>query len=126
MVRLPWWGSDEEGDDGPTPAQDIGHDPVVACEFSRSSLFVYEDHVHIERAGGSNFEDRSIPLDEVTGVEFSEGITVGYLQVVQDGFHNDRTGFLQAPVDANTCHFSRGDRECAREARDAILGRATG
>ncbi|PSQ17484.1 hypothetical protein BRD00_07175 [Halobacteriales archaeon QS_8_69_26] len=131
MVRLPWGGSDEDGDDDDDdlepenpPEGVVRLEPVVACEFDHVTLFVYDDHVHVERPDGSKFEDKSIPLDEVTGVEFAEGIVVGYLQVCQVRFENDGTAMFKTPVDANTCHFRRGSRECAKRARDAILERA--
>jgi hypothetical protein len=128
MVRLPWRSDpdpDPDDEDEGTPG-DLDVAPVVDCSFQDGTLLVYEDHVHIERPDRSRFDDRTVPMDEITGVEFDSGITIGYLQVRQVGFESDSPGFLSDPVDANTVHFGRTERGCATDARDAILERATG
>ncbi|PSQ02308.1 hypothetical protein BRC92_09220 [Halobacteriales archaeon QS_4_69_31] len=121
-IDLPWRGDSEgeDGDEGPHP------DAIVACEFQDGTLAVFEDEVVIERVPRSKFLDKTIPLSEVTGVEYEGGITVGFLQVTQRGVETDSEGFLSDPIDENTLHFSRGGRACAKEARDAILERAGG
>lgn len=124
MVRLPW-RSDPEEDDTPNDEEGLGVEPVVSCSFQDGTIRVYEDHVHIERPDRSRFEDRTVPMDKITGVEFSGGITIGYLQVRQRGFDHDSPGLLSDPIDANTVHLGRTERGCATDARDAILERAT-
>ena len=57
---------------------------------------------------------------------FATGLTIGYLQVERAGVEGDTAGLLSDPVDEGTVHFGRGQRDCAREARDAILERAGG
>jgi hypothetical protein len=99
---------------------------VVVCEFQDGTIAVYDDRVVIERVSRSKFDDRTIPLEEVTGVDYSKGITIGYLQVQQTGFDASSGGLLSDPVDENTVHFGRDGRDCASEARDAILERASG
>ena len=120
MVRLPWRGNPEEDTD------ELDADAVVSCSFQDGTIRVYDDRVHIERPDRSRFEDRTVPMEEVTGVEFSGGITIGYLQVRQRDFDHDGPGLLSDPVDANTVHLGRTERGCATDARDAILERATG
>jgi hypothetical protein len=125
MVDLPWRRSaDDDADEEPTP--DPHADALVVCEFQDGTIAVYDDRVVIERVSRSKFDDRTIPFEEVTGVDYSKGITIGYLQVQQTGFDASSAGFLSDPVDENTVHFGRGDRDCASEARDAILERAGG
>jgi hypothetical protein len=142
MVRLPWRRrdrrDDEEGDGsdgndgsgsdagaGADAAADADGDaPLVRCEFQDGTVSVHEDRVRIERPERSRFDDRTIPTDEVEGVTLETGVTIGHLQVVQRGVEPDTGGFLSDPVDPNTVHFTRSGRECAREARDAILARA--
>lgn len=133
MVRLPWRrgaGSDAGETTGASPSGDAdpadGPQPVVSCTFQDGTLSVYEDRVTIERPGRSRFDDASIPVDVIAGVEFSTGLTIGYLQIERAGVEGDTAGLLSDPVDEATVHFGRGDRACAREARDAILERAGG
>lgn len=131
MVRLPWRRGSGEGTDEPEATgeptvADEGPEPVVACSFQDGTLSVYEDRVTIERPGRSRFADVSIPAGEITGVEFSAGLTIGYLQIERTGVEGDTAGLLSDPVDEHTVHFGRGERACAREARDAILDRAGG
>lgn len=134
MVRLPWRrGSGEETEETDDPdgageptAAEAGPEPVVSCAFQDGTLSVYDDRVTIERPGRSRFEDVSIPAGEITGVEFSTGLTIGYLQIERAGVEGDTAGLLSDPVDEGTVHFGRGERDCAREARDAILERAGG
>jgi len=122
MVRRPWR---QFGDDDPPessdPLEDPGEDPLVECAFQDGTLFVYEDHVFVERAGPSKFEDKSIPRDEIADVRYSGGIVIGYIQIEQVGFENDSGGFISSPVDENTLHFGRGARDCAKRAREELL-----
>jgi hypothetical protein len=143
MVRLPWRRRDPEDDEGDDEgassderdgaesgadaeaATDADGDaPLVRCEFQDGTVSVHADRVRIERPARSRFDDRTIPMEEVEGVTLETGVTIGHLQVVQRGVEPDAGGFLSDPVDPNTVHFTRGGRECAREARDAILSRA--
>lgn len=118
MIGLPW----RTASDADPPA---GHaDAVVACEFQDGVLAVYESELVIERVPRSRFSDKTIPLDAVSGVEHSGGVTVGYLQIRQEGVAADSAGLLSDPVDENTLHFARSGRACAAEARDAISERA--
>lgn len=89
-------------------------------------MAVYADRVVIERADGSMFDDVTIPMATIDGVEFTPGILTGHLQVRQTGVDLDDGGLLSHPVDENTLHFSRTDRQCARRARDAILEHSGG
>lgn len=119
MVRWPWGddGSTAEGD----PRDAIDVEPRLVCEFQDGTLYVYDDHVYIKRAGPSSFEDKTIPREEITDVTYAKGVAIGYLQLEQAGFVNDTAGFLTSPVDANTLHFGRRDRDCAEAARDELL-----
>ena len=152
MVRLPWRrdssdAEDEELAEGdvsagdttasadeerePDPAEadadDVGdptdEDPLLACQFQDGKLSVYDDVLHIERASGSKFSDKWIPLTEVTGVTYTERLLIHYIQIQQRGVDNDEEGFLSTPVDENTLHLGHGKRDCARKARDTILER---
>jgi hypothetical protein len=133
MVNLPWRGSGddtdggdpEDGKDGATSSEDHP-DAIVVCEFQDGTLAVYPDRVEIHRVGRSRFDDRTIPTEEITGVDFSKGITIGYLQIEQIDVPVDSGGLLSDPVNANTLHFSRGGRDCATEAREEILAHAHG
>jgi len=123
MVNLPWGG---DGDATVGEPSDDHPDAVLVCEFQDGTLAVYEDRVVIERVDRSKFEDRTIPADEITGVDHEPGITVGYFQIEQSGVPVDSGGMLSDPVNPNTLHFTRGSRDCAKRARDAILERARG
>lgn len=125
MVRLPWR---RDGDEPAATAEvDASRDDAVAvCECQDGTLLVYEDRVVIERVKRSSFDDKTIPVEEITGVDYSAGITIGYLQVEQVGVPVDAGGLLSDPVNENTVHFGRGGREAATAARDAILERARG
>jgi hypothetical protein len=125
MVNLPWRRSDED-DDSEAGGDSPHADAIVVCEFQDGTLAVYDDRVVIERVSRSKFDDRTIPVDEITGVNHEKGITVGYLQVQQTGVETTSGGLLSDPVDSNTVHFGYGDRDCAERARDAILERAGG
>jgi hypothetical protein len=120
MVRLPWRDGSEENGSETHP------DAVVVCECQDGTLAVYEEAVHVERVSRSKFGDKTIPVDEISGVDYSGGITIGYIQIEQTGVPVGAGGLFSDPVNENTLHFGRGDRECAREARDAILERARG
>ncbi|PSP82482.1 hypothetical protein BRC83_09285 [Halobacteriales archaeon QS_1_68_17] len=113
---------DAASDDGPV----ADAEPVVSCECQGGTVSVYEDRVLIERSSRSMFEDKTIPMMEISGVEYTGGIVSGHLQIQQSGFDHDDGGFLTHPVDANTLYFPRAKRECARRARDEILSRALG
>lgn len=117
MVRLPWQ-SDREAHE---PRADIDAEPVLFCEFQDGTLYVYDDHVYIERAGPSKFDHKTIPRDEIADVTYAKGIAIGYLQIEQAGFSNDSGGFLTSPIDENTLHFGRRDRDCAERVRDELL-----
>lgn len=119
MVPWPW--SRGGGDDGGDPRGGPDGEPVLACAFQDGTLYVYADHVYIERAGPSKFADKTIPRDEITDVTYAKGIAIGYLQLEQTGFTNDTGGFLTSPIDANTLHFGRRDRDCAERARAELL-----
>jgi hypothetical protein len=125
MVRRPWRQFGEGGDDAGAgdvdPLEDPGEDPLVECAFQDGTLFVYDDHVYIERAGPSKFDDKSIPREEITDVRYSKGLVIGYLQFEQVGVENASGGFLTSPVDENTLHFGRGARDCAERAREEVL-----
>ncbi|WP_049900583.1 hypothetical protein [Halococcus agarilyticus] len=124
MIDLPWSRDDREtGEDG-TDSVDDHADAAVVCKFQDGTLTVYEDRVVIERVGRSTFDDETIPAAEIQGIDYSEGITIGYLQVEQTGVEIDVGGLLSDPVNENTVHFDRGNRECARTARDEILSLA--
>ena len=120
MVDLPWGRDGEAGDNG-TDSVDDHADAAVVCKFQDGTLVVYDDRVVIERVGRSTFDDETIPAAEIQGVDYSEGITIGYLQVEQTGVEVDAGGLFSDPVNENTVHFGRGNRECARTARDEIL-----
>ena len=128
MVDLPWRGTDDDPDDGKrgaTAAEDHP-DAIVVCEFQDGTLAVYPDRVEIHRVGRSRFDDRTILADQITGVDFSKGITIGYIQIEQVDVPVDTGGLLSDPVNGNTLHFSRADRDCATEAREEILAHARG
>lgn len=123
MVRLPWRRNrDDEADEADEePPGGLDVEPLLSCSFQDGTLFVYEDHVFVERAGPSAFEDKTIPRDEIVDVTYSKGIAIGYLQIEQAGFENDAAGFLSSPVDENTLHFGRGARDCAERVREELL-----
>jgi hypothetical protein len=129
MIDLPWGG--DRGDDTPETAADTvdegGHpEAVVVCEFQDGTLAVYEDRVVVERPARSRFDDRTIPFNEISGVDFDGGITIGYIQLELVGVTPDTGGLLSDPVNERTLHFGWGDKECARRAQDAIVERARG
>jgi hypothetical protein len=119
MVNWPWRDGDEE-------SENPHIDALVVCAFQDGTIAVYPDRVVIDRPGRSRFDDATFPLESVIGVDYDEGITVGYLQVEIDGVTSDPSGLLSDPVNERTVHFGRGNRECAREARDTIRERAGG
>lgn len=124
-VEFPWSrGGAESGDDpDDTDAADRHADAVVVCEFQDGTIAVYETEVVFERPERSRFGGKTIPVVEIVGVEHDPGITVGYLQIRQEGVEVDTAGLLSDPVDENTLHFTRSGRECAQRARDAVLER---
>jgi hypothetical protein len=126
MVDLPW-RSDSEVDD-PAEAVDLELSPadaVVVCEFQDGTLAVHDERVAIERSSRSAFDDKTIPMAEIVGLEYAKGLTIGYLQLEVAGVEPDAGGWFSDPVNENTVHFGRGQRECARDARDEILSRAS-
>jgi hypothetical protein len=129
MIDLPWGG--DRGDDAGDTSIDAGGEAdhaeaVVVCEFQDGTLAVYEDRVVVERPARSRFDDRTIPFDEISGVDFAGGITIGYIQLELVGVTPDTGGLLSDPVNERTLHFGWGDKECAKRARDAIVERARG
>ena len=127
MVNLPW-GGDDDPDDGKGGATAGGAHPdaIVACEFQDGTLVVYPDRVEIHRVDRSRFDDLTIPAEEITGVDFSKGITIGYIQIERAGVTVDSGGVLSDPVNSNPLRFGRGGRDCATEAREEILAHARG
>lgn len=105
-------------------ANDAATDPVATLEAKGGSMSVYADRIEITRSSGSMFEDKQIPLTEVDAVVYERGVFTGHVQVRQRGVEADTGGLLSHPVDENTLHFPRRERETARELRDAILERA--
>lgn len=101
-------------------------EPLVSCDLQGGTLSVYPDRIDIERTSASIHEDKTIPLAEVSGVSYSEGLTTGYFQIEQVGVEIDDAGLFSKPVDENTLYFPRSARDCTRRARDAILERASG
>jgi len=120
MNLLPWRrGTGDPGNRGNTPDGDAIH----FCEFQDGTIAVHEDRIRIGRSDRSKFEDKWIALNQVLEVTYERRLVISYIQIEQEGFENDEGGRLSTPVDANTLHFGRGKRECAREARDTILER---
>ncbi|MFB6352699.1 MAG: hypothetical protein ABEJ92_01310 [Halobacteriales archaeon] len=119
MVRWPWSGTADDGDGDPRGGIDV--EPSLVCDFQDGTLYVYDDHVFIERAGPSDFDDKAIPRDEIVDVTYESGLAIGFLQIEQAGVEPATGGFLTSPVGENTLHFGRRDRECAMRAREALL-----
>jgi hypothetical protein len=101
-------------------------DLVVSCALQGGTLSVYEDRVEIDRSSASIHDDKTIPMDEISGVAYSGGWLTGHLQIEQVGLEAAEGSVLTHPVDENTLYFPRSDRSDARQVRDAILERATG
>lgn len=101
-------------------------EPIVSCTIQGGELSVYADRVVIDRSGASIHEDKTIPMEEVRGVNYSGGLLSGYIQIVQAGLEPAEGGLLSKPVDENTLYFPRGKRSTVRRVRDAILERAGG
>ena len=77
MIDLPW-SRDDRGAGNDDTGPDSGHaDAAVVCRLQDGTLAVYEDRVVIERVGRWKFDDKTIPADEIYGVDYSEGITIG-------------------------------------------------
>lgn len=108
------------GDTGDPPAD---AEPVVTCTFQDGTLHVSRDTVSIERANRSRFDDKRIDLRDVEDVTYRKRLVISYIQIEQRGFVTDDASLLSTPVDENTLHFGRGQRECAQRARDEILSR---
>lgn len=127
MVNLPWGRRDSGDDDEAATAPDDDHsDALVVCTFQDGTLIVYADRVEIERVDRSQFDDKTIPADEIRGVDLAKGLTIGYLQIEQTDVPVDSGGLLSDPVNENTLHFGRGGRDCAATARTEILAHASG
>jgi hypothetical protein len=129
MIDLPWGGDRDDARGTPVDAgedEDAHAEAVVVCEFQDGTLAVYDDRVVIERTARSRFDDRTVPVDEISGVDFAGGITIGYIQLELVGVIPDSGGLLSDPVNEHTLHFGWGDKDCAKRARDAILERARG
>ncbi|WP_336022414.1 hypothetical protein [Halobellus salinisoli] len=143
MVRLPWRGRGAETNDDGSHSTEGGDgdeesaneraepderhsDARLVCEFQDGTLCVYDDRVVIERVARSRFADKTIPAAEISGVDLSKGITIGYIQIEQVGVAVDEGGLLSDPVNENTLHFGRGGRDCAADARTEILSIARG
>ncbi|MFA1610756.1 hypothetical protein [Halobellus rubicundus] len=123
MVEFPWSRGAADGSSG----GDEDHpEALVACAFQDGTLAVYADRVVIERVDRSRFDDKTIPMGEIEGVDLENGITIGYLQIEQTGVPVDSGGLFSDPVNENTLHFGRGSRDCASEARTEILAHAEG
>lgn len=120
MVDLPWIGDSESETENADPESEHA-DAAVVCAFQDGTLAVYDDRVIIERVSRSQFEDKTIPAAAIHGIDYDEGITIGYLQLELSGVEPDTGGLLSDPINENTLHFGRGDRGCARKARE-ILG----
>jgi hypothetical protein len=116
----------DDGDDAGSTPSERHPDATLVCEFQDGTLIVYADRVRIERVARSRFDDKTIPADEISGVDFAKGVTIGYLQIEQVGVPVDSGGLLSDPVNANTVHFGRGGRDCAGDARTEILSIARG
>jgi len=124
MIDLPW-GRDSDTNADTEPSDEHPEADVV-CEFQDGTLAVCDEYVAITRVNRSNFENREIPVEEITGVDYDGGITIGYIQIEQVDVPVESGGLLSDPVNPNTLHFDRGGRACAKAARDAILERARG
>ena len=107
-------------------ADDTGSEAVVTCKLQGGTLSVFEDRVEIDRTSSSMFEDKTIPMTDIRGVEYSSGLVTGHIQLQLVSMEPATGGFLSHPVDENTLYFGRSNRDCAAEVRDAILERATG
>jgi hypothetical protein len=135
MIDLPWGNdddaegdpaSDAEGDLTSDATEDSHDEALVVCRCQDGTLVVYEDRVVIERARRSKFDDATVPFEEISGVDYAGGLTIGYLQLELVGVAPDSGGLLSSPVNERTLHFGGGGRDCAKRARDAILERARG
>jgi hypothetical protein len=134
MIDLPW-GSDDDAEGDPagdvegvptSDATDSHDEAIVVCRCQDGTLVVYEDRVVIERARRSKFDDTTVPFEEISGVDYAGGIAIGYIQLEVVGVAPDAGGLLSSPVNERTLHFGGGGRDCAKQARDAILERARG
>lgn len=97
--------------------------PVASCKLQGGTLSVFEDRVEIERSGSSMFDDKTIPMADITGVEYSSGLVTGHIQLQLASMEPASGGFMSHPVDENTLYFGRRNRDCAGEVRDAIIER---
>lgn len=114
MVRWPWQDRATDG------VEETHPDAIVTCSFQDGSLSVFDDAIEIERPGRSRHDDKTIQLADVLDVHYEKGLTIGYLQIEERGVPPDSAGLLSDPVDENTLHFGRRQRDCAQRAREAI------
>lgn len=99
---------------------------VVSQSLQGGTMTVYEDRVELERSSRSNYDDKTIPMDEIVDVDYSGGLMAGYIQIVQVGVEPDEAGLLSKPRNENTMYFARAIRSDAVQLRDEILFRASG
>lgn len=121
---MPWRSKSGDGtqtDDVSTSPPD--GDPIVSCDCQDGTLVVYDDAVHIERASPSKFDDKRIPMEEITDVVYAKRLFINYVQIDQLNYDNSEGSLLTTPVGENTVHFGRGKRNCTSRARDEILER---
>jgi len=124
MVRAPWRSQSGDENQVAEAAEDApDEDPIVSCDCQDGTIVVYEDAVHIERASPSTFEDKRIPMAEISDVVFAKRLFINYVQIEQLNVDNSEGSLLSTPVGENTVHFGRGKRGCIGRARDAILER---
>lgn len=97
--------------------------PVAKCKLQGGTLSVFADRVEIDRSSSSMFDDKTIPMADIVGVNFSRGLVNGHIQLHQRGVEPATGGFLSHPIDENTLYFGRRNRDCAAEVRDAIIER---
>lgn len=107
-------------------APPVEAEPLVTCRFQDGTLYVLPDAVYIQRAGRSRFDDREIPFEDVEAVTYEKRLVISYLQVVERGIEPASGSRFSTPVDERTLHFGRGQRDCARRARDEILSLIAG
>ena len=102
---------------------DDPEEAVATLDAKGGTVEVFAETVQIQRSSRSMFESKAIPLEEVTDVEYSDGFLTGHLQLRQTGVDSDGVGLISHPIDENTLHFPRTERDAAHGVRDAILER---
>ena len=101
----------------------MAREPVATCKLQGGTLSVFEDRVEIERSSASMFDDKSIPMEEIIGVNYDRGLVNGHIQLHLKSVEPATGGLLSHPIDENTLYFGRRNRDCAAEVRDAIIER---